>query len=722
MQRPVPYLSCVLLFLLLIAMSLPLNAKAEEAPAAFKKDMPVELIADFVSYDAASETYSANGNVVITQDSTVLKSDSATLDLKAGVAKAEGGFELTDEGGNAVSGKSITVDIKEKTAVIAKGRIFFKKNNIHVTGDPIKKTGAETYASENATYTSCDCAEGQSPAWQFSVKDAQVTFGEYLTGRSALFRIKDMPAFYTPYLKVPINRERQSGFLAPAIGYSGLRGLVLENSFFWARSINADATFYLDVETLRGVGQGVEYRYIRNRASSGEFFFYHFAEDDIERVREFREDSENLGRPENAGAERWQFVFKHTEEAGDGFNVKADINRVSDDEYLLDFGDTASERSLESLESNISLSKTWSNLSLVAQFRVFDNLTTEDDSETLHKLPEITLTSTDQSILDSPFYLSLESSYIVFIRDEGVGGQRLDIHPRLSLPLKAGGYVEITPYMAPRATLYYLSGDPDDNTYAERYLYDAGIDATTTFVRVFDFGFKDLKAVKHTIRPKLSYLYIPEAVQGDLPYFDSIDSISQSNAITYSINTTLTGKIFKDNLTSYQEFLYLDLSQSYSINEATRRLSSSGDERRAFSDIKGEIQIKPTGLLRLTAKGEFNVYDSWFTSYDASVSMEDSRGDALAVSQRFLRDSSRYFEASLKARISGPLSLNFTKRLSSEDEDTSLETSYGIEYAHQCWTGALTYADKIDENIIFLTFDLLGIGHIGGIQTSLSNM
>lgn len=722
MQRPVLNLLRSLLFLLIfILMGLPLSSKGEDNQQVFKRDLPVELIADFVSYDSASDTYSAKGNVVITQGTTTLKSDSATINLKSGAAAAGGGFEFKDEGGNIMSGQGITIDIKEKTAVVAKGRIFFKKNNIHVTGDAIKKTGAESYAAENAAYTSCDCAEGASPAWRFSVKDASVIVGEYLTGRDAFFLIKDWPAFYTPYLKVPVNRERQSGILAPAIGYSGLRGLVLENSFFWARSINTDATFYLDIETLRGAGEGVEYRYIRKKDSSGEIFFYHFAEDDIERVREFRQDSENLGRPESGGDSRWQFIFKHTETLGDGFNIKANINRTSDDEYLLDFGDTASERSLESLESNISLSKSWSSLSLVAQFRVFDNLTEEDDSETLQKLPEITLSSTDQRILNTPFYLSLESSYIVFSRDEADAGTRLDMHPRLSMPLKAGGYVELTPYLAPRATLYSVSGDPDDG-YAERYLYDAGIDATTTFVRVFDIEFKNLNAVKHTVRPKLSYLYIPEAVQDELPYFDSIDSISASNAITYSVNTTLTGKFPEDGKTSYEEFFYLDLSQSYSINEATRGITSSDDERRPFSDLKGEIRLKPAGLVNITAKGEFDVYESWFTSYDASVSIEDKRGDGLAVSQRFLRDSSRYFEASLKARISGPLSFNFIKRLSSEDADTSLETSYGIEYAHQCWTGTLKYTDRLDENLIMLTFDLLGIGHIGGIETSLSGM
>jgi LPS-assembly protein len=683
--------------------------------------VPVELTADLVTYDKDANTYTARGNVVAIQDKTTLSADSAIVNLKDGFMEAQGDMVFTDEGGNVIRGDSLRLNLNDKTAVIAKARLFFKKDNIHITGDEVRKTGTESYASKDATFTSCDCEEGEDPAWGFTVKDADVTMGEYLVGRSAYFNINGVPSLYFPYIKVPVKRERQTGFLAPVTGYSEPKGLIIDNSFFWARSRNTDATVYLDIETSRGIGSGLEYRYILSRKSYGEAFYYYFREDDIERVRSFRDDLDNLGRPEDASNGRWQFRLMHTEAFFRDITMKANINTVSDDEYFIDFGKTASERSLESLESNISFSKAWTNESLTVQFRAFNNLTDEDDSDTLQRLPEITFTGYDRRILKTPLYLSFEASHVVFARDEGAEGQRLDLKPRLSMPLKPGGYVEVTPFLSPRATLYYVTDDGEDDRYRERYLYEAGIDLTTTFARVFPVRLASIDAVKHTIRPKLSYAYIPEAVQDDLPYFDSIDSIAASNLITYSLNTTLTARSPGANKNEYLDIIYLDVSQGIDINEATQGLSP-GEEREPLTDINAELRIRPLKGVGITAKGGYDVYDSWFNSYDASLSIEDKRRDALAVSHRFIRDTSRYFEASLKAYLTPPVALTFAKRISSEDEESSLETSYGIKYAHQCWTGTLSYTDKLDEKIVYLTFDLKGIGKVAGIEGKLNGI
>ena len=106
------------------------------------------------------------------------------------------------------------------------------------------------------------------------------------------------------------------------------------------------------------MGTGLEYRYIRRVGSEGEFYFYHFMEKDIDRVRSFRADETNLSRPETADDSRFLLKYSHREQAPFGFVFKADIKIVSDDEYFLDFG-VGDDRSLESLESTLSLSRNW---------------------------------------------------------------------------------------------------------------------------------------------------------------------------------------------------------------------------------------------------------------------------------------------------------------------------------------------------------------------------
>lgn len=682
-----------------------------------KKSAPVDITADYLTYDKDTNTYHASGNVVIVQDSTTLMTDEAMLNTDSGVASARGGVVVIDEGGNTLKGESITLNLKEKTATVARGRIFFKEEHVYISGNPIKKTGDVTYTLEDSTFTTCDCDEGESPAWSLYLDRGSVTIGEFLTGTGAFFYIKSVPVFYSPYVSAPIKRARQTGFLQPKPGFSRLRGFVFRDAFFWAISRNTDATFSIDYESTRGVGEGAEFRYIRTRSSSGEMRFDHFHEKDIQRVREFRKGVDNLSRPMSAGTERWFFKLLHSEFLSGGVNIRADLNLVSDDEYFIDFGKDTKDRSQESIESNISISKSWSVYSLVAQWRLFNNLLIPDDSATLQKLPEVTFSGTDNRVFVTPFYISFDSSFVNFSRKLGVTGARLDIHPRLSLPLNPGGYFDLTPSFSPRATFYMANEDPRGR-FSDRYLYEATVDLTTTFVRVFDAGFENLKALRHTVRPKLTYSYVPEAVQSDLPQFDAVDSIGSANGVTYSINSTVTGKIIEDGVKRYHDYFYLDISQSFNINEATRKLVSATDRRRPFSNVTGEVRFAPSRWAGLAAKGNYNFYNHWFDSYDAELNAEDSRGDSLRVTERFIRDTTKYLEAAARVRIMKPLDFTYLTRYSF-DQQKSLESVWGLEYTHQCWSAVLTYTERLEEKIVFLTFSLEGLGKVAGVQGSM---
>ena len=711
-MKPIKLIFLIAFFL---ALFIPASSMAEGPLSS--GGLPIELDADFITYERDTETYYARGSVELRQEGVSIRTDELILNTASGVATAKGKVTAIDEGGSTITGAGLTFDIKAKTAIIADARLFYAEEGIYITGVVVRKTGTESYTAESVTYTACECGEGEAPAWSFAATSADVTIGEFLTGWNARFQIKDVPVFYFPYVTVPVKRERQTGFLPSEPGFSELRGFMLDNSFFWAISESADATFYLDVETARGVGAGAEYRYFRTADSYGEALLYHFSENDMGRVREFREDVDNLSRPETASNDRWRIKYKHTEVLSGDFNIKADINVVSDDEYFLDFGAGGDERSLESIESNVSLTKNFNGYSLVGQIRVFNNLLDADDSETLQRLPEITLTGSDKRILNTPFYFSSETSFINFYREEGAEGDRLDLHPRVSLPMSVNGYADFTVSVAPRGT-FYLVRDHPEGEYLDRFLYDVQSDLTTTFVRVFQTGGESLSAVKHTIRPKLSYTYIPDTDQSDLPDFDSVDAIEKTNSVTYSVNSTLTGKLKQGEGALYQDYLYFDLSQTFDINEATREGENEEDKKKPFREINGELIVKPTVATSVTAKGKFDVYESLFSSFDASLGTATSRGDSLSLAYRFVRDSTSYLEASARVRLTEPLDFIYLNRYS-YDEYKSLEASYGFEYRHQCWSAQFGYTNRLEEKLLFVTFNLKGLGKIAGFEGSL---
>jgi len=693
-------------------------ALSQDGDDFFMSDAPVEINADNINFDSAANTYHATGNVEINQGGAVLRCDSAVMDLAAGVATASGSVRIATDAGDTLTADVIQMDLKAKTAVVTRARIFYSEDNLHITAEELRKTGPRSYSTRKTSYTTCDCEEGENPAWSFKTSTATVTVGDFLAAWNARFYIKGVPAFYFPYARIPVKRERQSGMLQPGIGYSGLRGAALKNSFFWAISDNTDATFYLDAESQRGVGEGVEYRYIRTRKSFGELFFYHYSETDIDRVRAYREDVNNLSRPENASNERWQLVYDHTEIFGNGIKLQAKLNFISDDEYLIDFARAGEDRTLESIENNISLSKSWNAFTLVGQLRYFNNLIEPGDRTTLQRMPEITFSNSDKRILNTPLHISSESSFVYFLRKEGVTGQRLDVKPRLSVPMSPGGF-DITPSVAPRATFYQIDNEPGVG-YKDRYTYEISVNAATTFVRVFNPDEPGAQPFRHIIRPRLTYTYMPEVKQDDLPQFDSVDNIVSQNAFTYSLVSVLTGKESAVGAArAERDYAYFDLRQSYDIDEASRKIDPvvAGDKKRPFSDIRAEMILAPAAWADFSALAEYDVYEDRFDRYNTSLSARDKRGDSMNISYRYLRaEATEYMEGSARVRVIRPVDLTYRKRYSF-DAGRALETAYGVEYTHQCWNASLTYTERLEEKAVFLTFSLKGLGKIAGLET-----
>jgi len=80
----------------------------------FKKDVPVEITADFISFDKAAETYYANGNVVVTQEGVTMETEGIIMNVAAGKARTAGETYIHDDDGNTLRGTDLWIDLKKK--------------------------------------------------------------------------------------------------------------------------------------------------------------------------------------------------------------------------------------------------------------------------------------------------------------------------------------------------------------------------------------------------------------------------------------------------------------------------------------------------------------------------------------------------------------------------------------------------------------------------------
>ena len=201
-------------------------------------DLPVKMSAERLSYNYKTNTYTARGNVTLSQGNTRLRADSIVYEAKTGELTATGGV-IVRAGSDVIEAEKVTINLKASTGVIFNGKLLLTRQHIYLEGKELEKKGSSDYIVKEGSFTTCD---GATPDWKITGKDLDVTLEGYGTLKHGFFYIKDIPVFYLPWLIYPAKRERQTGFLMPSTASSSLRGLDFRLPFFLNISPSVDAT------------------------------------------------------------------------------------------------------------------------------------------------------------------------------------------------------------------------------------------------------------------------------------------------------------------------------------------------------------------------------------------------------------------------------------------------------------------------------------------------
>ncbi len=664
---------------------------------------PIYVEADTLTHEAAQDRIEATGNVRIRGRGMTLLSDRALLISGRNEAEAQGNVTLMSEG-DMLRAKRLRINYQDNTGEVEQGDVFIKKGNFHLRAARMDKVGPDSYRIDEGSFTTCDA---ERPSWKFSASDVEITLGEYATGKHALFYLSDVPVFYFPYLVFPVMRDRQSGFLTPRGGNSSKKGLTFNLAYYWAISPSQDATFNLDIQSKRGVGLGVDYRYIRKRGSEGSF--RGFAIYDTNQQR-FRGD----------------MTQKHLEIVSDTFNIKSDINLVTDRNFYRDFAEQTGVYNQNQLDSSLSLTKHFHRQVLVGELRYLEDLreTLPDNNKTLQKLPVIRLTGIRERLFGTPLFFSHESSFTNFYRREGIKGQRLDSHPVLTAYAKPFGALEASAWAGYRLRLYNAFDVPanDGNNLPEADgshvmgLATAGGAVSSTLARVYETGNGAMPRIRHVLIPEVRYSFVQERDQKKLPFFDFDDRLVSENRVVYSLANYVTGKFAgAGGDAEYRELLYLKLSQGYDFSGTRRDVLTLVDKKRPFTDVMVEARVNPLKQLSLSLDTRFNVYDANVSTTAVSADVKDGNGNAAGVTYRFARNEVDYLEGRASVALLKPFYFNYAARYSFDREDF-LESFYSLEYRHQCWSVNVTYRDRIDTREVFVNFNLGGIGALGTVR------
>lgn len=674
--------------LVTLLVGFPPNVIAQERPA----PGPVNIKADNLSHDRASDTYRASGNVEIQWDTATLTADRASVSQQSGEAVAEGGVRLIRQGDTLKSDR-LSINIETERGEVSNGDLFVAKPNLHVRGRKIAKVGVDDYRLEEGSFTTCD---GESPSWKFAASDIDLTLEEYAVGRHAVFYVKDFPLFYTPWILFPVKRERQSGFFFPRIGSSTKRGFYLDLPYYWAISPSRDLTVNLDMQTRRGVGSGADYRYIRRQGSDGELRGYAIYDTGQSR---FRGD----------------FEGKLREYVSDGLAAKADVTLATDREFYQDFSVATGIYNRQLLDSSASVTKNWRNASVSGEFRYVQDLYAPDNRLTLQRLPSLNYTLLGHRLGRLPAYASLDASFHNFYREEGQKGQRLDLHPALTMyaPFPGGG---LSAWGGYRSRLYHATGEEKSGGSRGAGVADAGASVTASLERVYDVQWGGVQRVKHALSPEVAYRYVEETDQESLPFFDFNDRIAGHSLLTWGVNSSLTGKVAGEGGGSdYRDLLWLRLGQEYRLSGERRDLLALTDSARPWSDIRLQARLHPTRKVSLSADSRFDPYRATFSTAAVSGDVEDGQGASAGVGYRMARGVFEYLEGRVGLGLVKPFVFNYTGRYSF-DRGEFLESEYAVVYKQQCWSLTFSFRDRPDNREFLVSFTLAGIGPLGPVK------
>jgi LPS-assembly protein len=510
---------------------------------------PLDLTADRIDYLQEQELYEAEGSVVVRQGTLLLTADHMTIQALPGILTATGRVRLTDPKGD-VSAERLELNVNTEAGIITHGQVYLRASNTLVEGRLLQRFSEDHYRVKEGRFTNCDAREGEVPAWRFRFTDLDLNAGDSVAFTGAWLCVADVPAIPLPTMTYPLS-TRRSGLLVPNVGYDNRFGLHAQQGYYWVINSSQDLTIAPSYYSDLGYGSDLEYRYVLDRKSRGQWYVSYLQQTKLPNVSGVTETGADVKRA------RALITGSHTQQFTPDLLLRAQANFVTDPDYLQQLSNSGTQRALPSNESNLLATQRlgYGNVYFLGQYL---QPLQAGGSDTFQRLPEIGYTLPNLTLFDSPLLFGTDANVVNFYREQGFAQNRVDFVPGLSTDVfNLGHVVGITPQFKFRE-VYYSRGATETRSQ-HRETFWAAIDATSKLSRRFttDEG----HTLLHTIQPSVTYEYVPPTDQSQLTQIDQVDDLPKKNLMTYMIRSRMLEQEGKSSF----NWLDLTLAQSYHV-------------------------------------------------------------------------------------------------------------------------------------------------------------
>lgn len=689
------------------------------------QDAPLRVTAN--STKASSDKVAVlEGDVQISQGSRQIKSDFATIDQNAQKVTLKGNVEFR-EPGILLKGEDAGIDVANSNVTINNATYVIHQASIRGAAKKLSKSDQGNIIIDEASYSTCEPGDS---SWQLITKQIEIDQKSgWATIKNARFEIKDIPIFYFPYIKFPIDDRRSSGLLIPDIDINQDNGLDIAQPIYWNIAENYDSTISPRYIQHRGFGIEADFRLLNSWSQSrvsGSFLGNDKGGDDADEINPI------TGLHPYEGDDRYMLNLDHVGGIDRPWSTFVDYNSVSDTDYVRDLGNmTIDETSQTHIKQRAYARYETNHWNYQITSEDYQSVT-RGLTDQYSILPSIDVDGYYR--FDNNLVLNLSNRYTVFSHNnpnkvEG-SRRRLDYSLTWDQHWNWG-------YFKPKVELKHLAYnlnypsqirpmgvDQNPEVTIPVYSFDTGI--------FFERSLNWLDGVTQTFEPRLMYLHSGYKDQSVLPDFDTReftpsydllfrdtrfvggDRISDDQRLTLGITTKLIDpnsgqEKFRASIA--QSVYYADRKIMLSTIPTAEELAGMGRDRSA---IALEVAARITNNWRFTSDLVYDDLDNHLEKTGFSARYNDRKKRIFNFTYRYTRRAARAYDGQLidqnikQTNISGlvPLTanLNLVGRWNHDfTNNRELEVFAGFEYHNCCWrTSLFAYRSlRRDDELLF---------------------
>ncbi|MCI5066396.1 LPS assembly protein LptD [bacterium] len=750
----------------------------------------IDFSAPSVEFDKAENVISGSGGVLVSGQGLRLQGETGSVDLDTNDVVLKRRVLITGEG-NSIQADEVEFNLDTEAGTFTDARFTLEDGAYGFQAERAKKLNDTEFELEDCFLSTCHCPDGDTP-WVLSGTRVSAEKEGYAHAYNSVFRFQGVPLFYTPWIAVPIKQERSSGLLVPQFGYSNRDGFTTRLPFYGVIDGSSDMVVapFLASRTRRGLQLDYREAYSTRSSFEGRAVY----SDESPRDGDLRgTDITGVAEPEIDDDRLGLYVkqnWRNSSSADVPLSLVSDVHWVSDTLFLREIEDAdiglASSRYATSRVALRSQLSDFVSSSVIGEWN--ENLVGLQDT-TLQRLPQLNLTASRsyRPFGFNPYGLKVTPKFEVngvrFQRETGYDGTRLDFNPSLRVPFHYKNFFNSEFTFAYHQTMYdlddvsSLDGSADLDDSSDRGLFRFNYEVRTALEKVYDLPEENilstltslgtrsqshrLQRVKHTIEPRVSFAYVPDTDQENLPLFDSFDRIRNRSLITYELRTRLLGSFdyFQGATNDIEEFTEEvdDLSPLDTLSPLTDfdvgsslpgstfgvplvapargrrqirelanfRLVQNYDyiedqedldpERGPFSDVGAQLYLTPTQDFGFGAGTNYDVEGQDVSSWQLASHLYDDRGDSIRARYTYVDENISQVEGNVELVLSSQFKLGYYARFD-ERESEFIEQQAALRFSSSCdcWHIDLGFTEEINPNRerVLFRFTLKGLGDL----------